>query len=135
MAPTSPSTSSADATDIPATTRAVIMDHDGSLDDLLSLLLLARYRSVDLLGVAITPADCLIAPAVAATRRILELTGRDHVATAAGTLTGPNPFPVAWRTDAQRVAALPVLNRTTHTTTPAPRSPSCSRSTKCGATS
>ncbi|GAA0716499.1 nucleoside hydrolase [Dactylosporangium roseum] len=98
------------------------MDHDGSLDDLLSLLLLSRYRSVDLLGVAITPADCLIAPAVATTRRILDLTGREHVVAAAGTLTGPNPFPMAWRTDALRVAALPVLNRHTPLTTPTPDS-------------
>jgi purine nucleosidase len=99
------------------------MDHDGSLDDLLSLLLLTRYRSVDLVGVAVTPADCLIEPAVVATRRILDLTGHEHVVTAAGTLTGPNPFPMAWRTDALRVETLPVLNRSTPAVAGVPHSP------------
>ncbi|GIJ34803.1 nucleoside hydrolase [Micromonospora sediminimaris] len=90
--------------------RAVIMDHDGSLDDLLSLLLLTRY-DVDLQGVAVTPADCLLAPALSVTHRILDLADLPHVQVAPGSLSGPHPFPMAWRTDALRVEALPVLNR------------------------
>lgn len=95
----------------PSPARPVIIDHDGSLDDLLSLLLLTKYDSVDLIGASVTPADCLLEPAVAATRKILALANRPHVPVAPGHLHGRNPFPMAWRTDALRVNALPVLNQ------------------------
>ena len=36
--------------------RPVFFDHDGGLDDYLSLLLLLSYDEVDLLGISITPA-------------------------------------------------------------------------------
>ncbi|MBB2911686.1 purine nucleosidase [Streptosporangium becharense] len=100
--------------------RRVVFDHDGAPDDLLSLLLLTRYDHVDLRGVAVTPADCLLEPALSATRKILDLVGRD-VPTAAGVLPGRNPFPLAWRIDALRVDALPVLNQKDHDTTRADR--------------
>jgi purine nucleosidase len=88
----------------------VLFDQDGAPDDLLSLLLLTRYDNVDLCGVAVTPADCLAPPALSATRKILDLVGRD-VPTAVGVLPGRNPFPLAWRVDALRADALPVLNQ------------------------
>ncbi|MFB9908579.1 nucleoside hydrolase [Allokutzneria oryzae] len=91
--------------------RAIYFDHDGALDDLLSLTLLTRYRGVSLKGVTVTPADCLIEPAVSVTRKILDLAGAQHVPVAAGTLAGPNPFPLEWRVDALRADALPVLNQ------------------------
>ncbi|MGC5010870.1 nucleoside hydrolase [Streptosporangium sp. DT93] len=90
--------------------RQVVFDHDGAPDDLLSLLLLTRYDAVELRGVAVTPADCLAEPALSVTRKILGLAGLD-VPTAVGTLPGRNPFPLAWRIDALRADALPVLNR------------------------
>lgn len=90
--------------------RAVLFDHDGAPDDLLSLLLLTQYDNVDLLGVAVTPADCLPQPALSATRKILDLAGSKAPA-AVGVLPGRNPFPLAWRIDALRVDALPVLNQ------------------------
>ncbi|MET9343304.1 nucleoside hydrolase [Nonomuraea sp. NPDC003804] len=93
------------------TRRPVLFDHDGALDDLLSLLLLTQYDTVDLRGIAVTPADCLPVPAMSATRKILELAGLPQVPTALGELTGRNPFPLAWRIDALRADALPVLNR------------------------
>ncbi|GAA2889527.1 nucleoside hydrolase [Streptosporangium fragile] len=98
--------------------RPVLFDHDGALDDLLSLLLLTQYDTVDLRGVTVTPADCLPAPALSATRKILELTGLPHVPTAVGELAGRNPFPLVWRVDALRVDALPVLNRREPATPP-----------------
>ncbi|MER5647520.1 nucleoside hydrolase [Streptosporangium sp. NPDC002524] len=94
--------------------RHVLFDHDGAPDDLLALLLLTRYENVDLRGVAVTPADCLPAPGLSATRKILALMGRD-VPTALGVLPGRNPFPLAWRIDALRADALPVLNQRGHT--------------------
>ncbi|MEU8384714.1 nucleoside hydrolase [Streptosporangium sp. NPDC048865] len=93
--------------------RHVLFDHDGAPDDLLALLLLTHYENVDLRGVAVTPADCLPEPALSATRKILALVGRD-VPTALGVLPGRNPFPLAWRIDALRADALPVLNQRGH---------------------
>ena len=60
-------------------TRAIYFDYDGALDDLLSLTLLTRYRGISLRGVTVTPADCLIQPAVSATRKILELAKRHGI--------------------------------------------------------
>ena len=92
-------------------TRAVFFDHDGGLDDFLSLLLLLSYDDVDLLGISVTPADTLIEAAVPATRKILDLGGRSDVPVAGGTLEGRHPFPMEWRVDAYRVNDLPVLNQ------------------------
>jgi inosine-uridine nucleoside N-ribohydrolase len=89
----------------------VLFDHDGGIDDYLSLLLLLTYGDVDLLGISITPADTLLEGAVPATRKILDLGGRSGVAVAGGTLEGPNPFPLSWRLDCMRVNSLPVLNQ------------------------
>src|SRR6266540_5005820 len=92
--------------------RAVFFDHDGGLDDFLSLLLLLTYDDVELLGISVTPADTLIEAAVPATRKILDLGGRTSVPVAGGTLEGVHPFPLPWRVDAHRVNDLPVLNQT-----------------------
>ena len=63
----------------------VFFDHDGGLDDYLSLLLLLTY-DIDLLGISITPADTLLEGAVPSTRKILDLAGRSAITVAAGTL-------------------------------------------------
>jgi purine nucleosidase len=91
--------------------RDVFFDHDGGLDDYLSLLLLLSYEEVDLLGISITPADTVIEGALPATRKILDLAGRSNVVVAGGTLEGPNPFPFSWRLDCLKVNDLPVLNQ------------------------
>jgi purine nucleosidase len=91
--------------------RRVFFDHDGGLDDFLSLLMLLSYEGVQLLGISITPADTLVEGALPATRKILDLAGRADVSVSAGTLEGPNPFPFAWRLECLRVNDLPVLNR------------------------
>jgi len=92
-------------------TTPVFFDHDGGIDDYLSLLLLLTYDDVDLLGISITPADTLLEGALPATRKILDLGGRSDVAVSAGSLEGPNPFPFSWRLDCMRVNSLPVLNQ------------------------
>lgn len=97
-------------TDENAMERQVFFDHDGGIDDFLSLLLLLGYDA-DLMGISITPADALAEGAVPATRKILDLGGRSDVAVAEGTLEGTNPFPLEWRLECLRVNDLPVLNR------------------------
>ncbi len=44
----------------------VWLDHDGGIDDLLSLLLLLQMPDIELKGVTVTPADCYLEPAVQA---------------------------------------------------------------------
>jgi purine nucleosidase len=105
------------------TLRRVFFDHDGGLDDYLSLLLLLSYEDVDLLGISITPADTVIEGALPATRKILALAGRSNVLVAGGTLEGPNPFPYSWRLDCLKVNDLPLLNQDPDVTAPVSRLP------------
>jgi purine nucleosidase len=96
----------------------VLLDHDGALEDFTALLLLLTFPEVDLLGVTVTPANCLAEPGVSVTRKILDFAGRCQVTTAAGVLEGVNPFPLAWRTDSLKADELPVLNRLTEVRAP-----------------
>jgi purine nucleosidase len=90
--------------------KLVLMDHDGAVDDYLSVVLLMTMQEVETLGVIVTPADCYIQPAVSATRKILDLMGRSDVPVAASTVRGLNPFPVLFRRDSFAVDRLPILN-------------------------
>jgi len=90
----------------------VIFDHDGGIDDLLSLLLLLRLPNIELVGVTITPADCYPDDALLSTRKLLALTGNAHIPVCVGTLTGPNPFPPEWRAQPKMCHATPVMLRT-----------------------
>jgi purine nucleosidase len=98
--------------------RQVFFDHDGGLDDFLSLLLLLSYEGIELVGISITPADTVLEGALPATRKILDLGGRSQVVVAGGTLEGPHPFPLSWRLDSLKVNDLPVLNRGPKITAP-----------------
>ncbi|RKS78769.1 purine nucleosidase [Actinomadura pelletieri DSM 43383] len=93
----------------------VYLDHDGGLDDLAALCLLLSYDHVNLIGVAVTPADCLLEPALSVTAKMSRLAGRNDLRPAPGIIEGRNPFPMAWRVDCLRVDQLPILN-----TRPAP---------------
>ena len=77
--------------------RTVIFDHDGGVDDLLSLMMLLAMPHIDLAGIIVTPADCFLRPAVSATQKILRFFGRSDVELSEGRLHGVNPFPRAWR--------------------------------------
>jgi inosine-uridine nucleoside N-ribohydrolase len=101
----------------------VFFDHDGGIDDFLSLLLLLSYEHVDLLGISITPADTIIEAAIPATRKILDLAGRDDVTVAGGTLGGVHPFPLPWRCDAYKVSDMPILNQRAEVRSPVTQLP------------
>ena len=88
----------------------VLFDHDGGIDDLISLAMLLAMEHVDLRGVVVTPADSYLRPALSATQKILRRFGRTEIPVAAGTLRGANPFPRAWRAQPYAVDALPILN-------------------------
>ncbi|MEO8025179.1 MAG: nucleoside hydrolase [Bryobacteraceae bacterium] len=75
----------------------VLMDHDGGMpDDYLALALLLTMPHVRLLGVAVTPADSYLEPAVLGTRKILSFFSSD-APIAESPSRGVHAFPAAWR--------------------------------------
>lgn len=91
--------------------KRVIFDHDGGIDDLLSLMLLLTMPHIELLGITITPADCYAEDAVETTLKLLSLFDRRDVPVSVGTRYGPNPFPAEWRAQPRFCKALPTLLR------------------------
>ena len=87
----------------------VLMDHDGGIDDLLSLLLLLTMPDVELIGVCVTPADCFLEPAVASSYKLLQKTGKENIPLGRGESHGINPFPSDWRARPAIVNVLPWL--------------------------
>lgn len=94
----------------PVQNKTVLFDHDGGVDDLLSLLMLLSMPHVNLAGIVVTPADCFLRPAISATTKILRLFNRLDIAVSAGNLHGINPFPTAWRAHAYAIDNFPILN-------------------------
>src|ERR1044072_8608340 len=88
--------------------RHVVVDHDGSLDDLLALMLVCRYADIDLRGVVVTPGDCLPEPAAEASGLIMGKT-RASTPLAISRAEAINPFPMHWRVDALRAVHLPTF--------------------------
>jgi purine nucleosidase len=88
----------------------VLFSQDGGVDDYLSTVLLLTMDHVQVLGVVVTEADCYLAPAVSANRKILDLMGRSDVPVAASTVRGVNPFPRIFRRDSFSVDHFPILN-------------------------
>lgn len=87
----------------------VLFDHDGGVDDFLSLLLLLLMPEVELLGVSVTPGDCYADAALETSAKLLHLFGRDQVPLSAGRYHGVNAFPSAWRAAPRVLNALPRL--------------------------
>ncbi|MGN7457555.1 nucleoside hydrolase [Paenibacillus pasadenensis] len=91
----------------------VYFNHDGGVDDLVSLFLLLQMEQVDLIGVSVIDADCYVEPAVSASRKIIDRYGRAELKgleVARSNSRGKNPFPKDWRMHAFYVDALPLLN-------------------------
>lgn len=90
--------------------RTVLFDHDGGVDDLLSLMMVLAMPHIELAGVVITPADCFIGPGTSSSLKILRFFGRLDIEVSQGALCGVNSFPRAWRAHAYPIDALPILN-------------------------
>lgn len=91
--------------------KKVYLNHDGGVDDLVSLFLLLQMKEVELIGVGVIPADCYLEPAVSASRKIIDRFGHGvAIEVASSNSRGKNPFPKEWRMHAFTVDALPLLN-------------------------
>jgi purine nucleosidase len=67
--------------------------------------------TIELIGVSVTPADCIGEPAAEATLRLLDICDASTVPVGLATLKGETEFPLDWRLDAFKVAAFPVLHQ------------------------
>jgi len=94
---------------IQARKRKVYYDHDGNNDDILSLQLVLSMKNIELLGVSVTPADCLIEDGIEATLKFLSLYGKTDIPVARGKIAGSNPFPYAWRSLPKAVKGMPLI--------------------------
>ena len=90
--------------------KPVYFNHDGGVDDLVSLFLLLQMEEIELIGVSAIGADSYIEPAVSASEKIIQRFGHQPIEVAALKARGKNPFPKEWRMHAFFVDALPVLN-------------------------
>lgn len=87
----------------------VFMDHDGGIDDLLSVLLLLLMPDVELIGISVTPADCYLEPAIESTYKLLQKSGNTAIPIGRGVFNGVNAFPSEWRARPEIVNVLPML--------------------------
>jgi purine nucleosidase len=90
----------------------IILDHDGSVDDLMALLLVLSMPEVELRAVVVTEADCYVEPALSATHAILRLAGRPDVPVGVSAARPVNPMPAEWRAAGWIVDSLPILQAT-----------------------
>ncbi|KKK40050.1 ABC transporter substrate-binding protein [Mesobacillus campisalis] len=98
--------------------KKIYFNHDGGVDDLVSLFLLLRMDNVELTGVSVIPADCYLEPAMYASRKIIDRFGNGELDVAESNSRGKNPFPKDWRMHAFYVDALPILNESGKIVTP-----------------
>ncbi|MCL4301502.1 MAG: nucleoside hydrolase [Anaerolineae bacterium] len=90
--------------------RTILFDHDGGVDDLLSLMMVLAMPHIELAGVVVTPADCFLGPATSSSLKILRFFDRLDIPVSQGMLHGVNPFPQTWRLQPYPIDALPILN-------------------------
>ncbi len=63
--------------------KKVYFNHDGGVDDLISLFLLLQMDNVKLTGVSVIPADCYLEPAISASRKIIDRFSKENIEVAA----------------------------------------------------
>ncbi len=98
--------------------KKVYFNHDGGVDDLISLFLLLQMDNVKLTGVSVIPADCYLEAAISASRKIIDRFSKEYIEVAASNSRAKNPFPKDWRMHAFYVDALPILNEAGKVITP-----------------
>lgn len=90
----------------------VYFDHDGNVDDLVSLLLLLQVPEVNLLGVGVVDADGFVDPAVMASRKIIDRFDPQNrmLEVAKSDSRAHHQFPTNWRLSSFSFDAFPILN-------------------------
>ena len=90
----------------------VYFNHDGNVDDLVSLLLLLQVPDINLTGVSVIDGDGVVEPAVDASRKIIDLFNQHGHAleVAQSDSRAHHQFPSAWRTSSYAFDSFPILN-------------------------
>ncbi|MCG7339117.1 nucleoside hydrolase [Staphylococcus sp. ACRSN] len=88
----------------------VYFNHDGGVDDLVSLFLLLQMEDINLIGVSAIGADSYVEPAVSASQKIINRFSHYPIDVSISKERGKNPFPKDWRMHAFFMDALPILN-------------------------
>ena len=73
--------------------KQIYFNHDGGVDDLISLFLLLHMDDIKLVGVSAIGADSYIEPAVSASQKIVNRFSEQPIHIAASKERGKNPFP------------------------------------------
>lgn len=94
--------------------KQIYFNHDGGVDDLISLFLLLHMDDIKLVGVSAIGADSYIESAVSASQKIVNRFSEQPIHMAASKERGKNPFPKDWRMHAFFMDALPILNEPTN---------------------
>lgn len=102
------------------TQSAFFLCHDGAIDELIALLLLARRPDVNLIGTSLTSADCLTEQAMEAQHRLLALAGQPDLPASLSAARAVNPFPWKYRSDCVRFIRLEAFAQTTPLSPPYP---------------
>lgn len=103
----------------------IYFNHDGNVDDLVSLLLLLQMPDINLTGVGVVGADSYVEPAASASRKIIDLFGNpQHPLEVAVSNSRPvHQFPQNWRLSAYSFDNFPVLNESGRVVTPEAKQP------------
>lgn len=88
------------------------INHDGNVDDFISLLLLLQMPDVKVIGVGVIDGDGYVDPSVAASRKIVDVFGgkQKGVTVARSDSRAVHQFPREWRLSAFTFNDLPILN-------------------------
>ena len=86
--------------------RKVYYDMDGNCDDFVAFLLLLNLKNVDLVGVAITPADCEVKPAKEFVSKLIYKKGL-KAPIVASDAKPVNDFPQEWKSYTLKTTLLP----------------------------
>lgn len=81
----------------------VIHDHDGHIDDLISLALLATAPEGKLHATTLSPGDCYLEPSIEAVEKLLTVLNITDIDFTFGTDEGIHPFPHNYRKDSNNL--------------------------------
>jgi purine nucleosidase len=92
--------------------KRIFFSHDGAIDDLIALALVAMAPGVELAGVSLVNGDCLAEQTLIAQAKLLKLAGREDIAYSLSGARAFNAFPWEYRGDCVRFLDLPTIAAT-----------------------
>ena len=104
--------------------QTIYFNHDGNVDDLVSLLLILQFPDTKIIGVSAVGADSYVEPSVSASRKIIDLFGhQDNLEVAMSNSRAVNQFPKDWRLSTFSFDDFPILNESGQVKTPQAKQP------------